>query len=462
MFWQIGSIGPGLSNAELQSAATHTNALQTLKEPLYPLFSKLQVFSLKIFGINTYSIRIPSIIIALATLLLLYQILKKWFGKPTALLSVALIATADWFLFATRLANGGIELSFWFVVALFSLVKIIEHKNIYSLALVTSLTTLLFIPFGPYLSISLTVGILTCRVIRDRVLEAPKIRRVLLVLIPLIGMGIFVYTIFQNPEFFKTILGIQADLPNVAQYVQNVLVNGGSVVAILPATNPLNGPSGVFIIRFFELTFVLFGLFMFWKTRINRLNLIVMASALTLLIASGLSSDSPASSLLIVPCAIFMTAGLRYFIHRWQKTFPKNPYARLAAIVPILTLLLLTAILHQQIYFKLWPHQTTTANVYSYDLQLAQSELNSKPVDTKCMVITADQSVATLLQASKLKCDTSFQTNVTPIEDDTVQIIQATLLGSKISSSKTSSRALTQSSSEQSTRWIVRSITQTN
>ncbi len=455
LFWQISTVGPGLAQTEINAAAIHTNALDSLKQPLYPVFSKLQIFSLKLLPINAYSIRIPSLLIALTTLLLLYQVLKKWLGKPTALLSVALIATADWFLFAARLANGGIEFSFWFVVALYSITKILEHKNIYTIALVGSLTALLFVPFGPYLALCLGIGVVTCRVIRDRILEAPLTRQITLVAIMVIGVSYLGFSLYNTPDLAKSLLGLQNGLPSVAQYAKSLLVNGSSIIAVLPATNPVNGPNGIFFVRFFELIFVLFGVFMFWKTRINRLNLIVITSAITLFFVSGLSTDSAASSLLIVPCAIFITAGLRYFIHRWQKTFPKNPYARMAAIIPIVTLLLLTAVQHHRSYFGLWAHQTQTANVFNYDLKLAQDELNKPHPGKSCVVVTTDQSLATLIEQSNTSCQTTTQTSMTSVKPSQVNLVQSSLFTTNKPVAGVSTRALTQPTSQQSIRWVV-------
>ncbi len=456
LFWQLGSIGPGLAGPETQIAALHTNARVAIETPLYPMFSSLQMISLKVFGISAYTIRIPSIIIAITTLLLLYQILKKWFGKPTALLSVALVATADWYLFTARLATGSIELSFWFVVALLSITKIIEHKSIWTVPLAGSLIALWFVPFGPYLSIALTIGVLSCRIIRERIFEANKKQRALVLLVSLIGAGLLLYTSIQDLNFVKSLLGLEAGIPTASEYYKSLMTNGSSIVAVLPATNPINGPHGVFFVRFFELTFVLFGVFMFWKTRINRLNLILIAITIVLFFISGFSNTSGANSLLVVPFIIFMTAGIRYFIHRWQKTFPKNPYARMAALIPITILLSLTALQHHQSYFILWPHQTTTVNAFSYDLKLAQTELNTADDSLRCTVITGNTDIITLLEASKTDCTLTTQSTVTPLGRDEKQLIAPDIARSSPASTGTVSRALTSASTDQPIRWIVR------
>lgn len=459
LFWQLGSIGPGLSTQETHIAAVHTNARLSLQEPLYPLFAKLQVFSLYIFGANSYSIRIPSVVIGVVTLLFLYQILKKWFGKPTALLSIALVATADWFLFTARLANGSIEFSFWMVLALMSITKLIERKQGYSIILTASLLALLFVPFGVYVSIGLVIGILSCRVIRERVFEVKPIFKIISSFMLLIIIGFLGYSIFKDVELGKSILGLSNGVPSVSQYIKSVLTNGSSVVAVVPATNPVNGPNGVFFVRFFELTFVLFGVFMFYKTRINRLNLILISLSLALLALSGLGGLG-ASSLLIVPAVIFITAGLRYFIHRWQKTFPNNPYARMAAFIPIMTLLFLTAIQHHQSYFILWPNQTSTVNNFSYDLALAKNELNKQDDSETCTVITQDEDLRLLLETNSFGCKTSFQDKLTPVSKNQKQLIAPQLISTATQPNNVSTKAITSGSTDSPIRWIVR--TQTN
>lgn len=459
LFWQLDSIGPGLSQQETHIAALHTNARLSILEPLYPLFSKMQIISLYIFGANSYSIRVPSVILAVTTLLFLYQILKKWFGKPTALLSTALVATADWFLFTSRLATGSIEFSFWLVLALMSITKLIEHKQRYSIILTASLLALLFVPFGVYVSIGLVIGILSCRVIRERVFEVKLLYKVATATIILAGLGLFGYFVYKDIEFLKTVLGISSGLPNINAYIKAVLTNGSSVVAVVPATNPVNGPSGVFFVRFFELTFVLFGVFMFYKTRINRLNLILISLSLALLVLSGLGGLG-ASSLLIVPAVIFITAGLRYFIHRWQKTFPNNPYARMAAFIPIMTLLFLTAVQHHQSYFILWPNQTNTVNNFSYDLALAKNELNTQDGSESCTVITQDEDLRLLLETNSFGCKTSYQDKLTPVSKRQKQLIAPQLISTATQPKNVSTKAITSASTDSPIRWIVR--TQTN
>lgn len=456
LFWQLGSVAPGLSQAEVHNAAIHTNALQSLQTPINPVFSKLQIFSLKVLDINSYTIRIPSVLLALTSLLMLFQILKKWFGRPTALLSVLLVCSADWFLFAARHANGGIELSFWLVVVLFATTKVIEHKSQWLMVLAGAVTALLFVPFGAYAATVICVGLFGSKVLRQRILEASVTIKVLSVLLVILMLGYLGFTIVRDTSIAAALLGVSSGIPTLSQYGKQLLTNGPSTVAVLPAMSPLNGPNGVFFVRFFELTFVLFGVFMFWKTRINRLNLVVIALAIVLFFASGLSVADGASSLLIVPSIIFITAGVRYFMHRWQKTFPKNPYARLAAFVPVILLLFVTMIAHHQSYFVLWPHQTTTRAAFTYDLKLAQDELAAVKTDD-CLVISNDEDLQTLIKESNgYDCALSQTNALEPVAKNQTQLVQPTQLGVQAREQGVVQKAVVSDQSEGALRWVVR------
>lgn len=454
LFWRIGTVGPGLSQAELETAAVHTNAREALTTPIYPLFAKLQVFSLKIFSVSTYSIRIPSVLIGVATILLLYQILKKWFGKPTALIGVAFVATADWFLFVARQATGAIEFSFWIVIALYSITKLLERRSLWSIGLAASFVALMFVPFGPYAVAVLTVSVLGSRVLRERLLGASTLDKVLSAIVISAGIGFFVYSALNSNLMIAKLLGVEAGIPTPIEYVKNVITNGSAIVGTVPATNPANGVSGLFFVRFFELTFIIFGLFMFWKTRINRLNLVIIILAATLFFLGGLNRSADAAALLIVPGIIFITAGMRYFIHRWQKTFPKNPYARMIAFVPVVLLLVLTTLQHQQTYFILWPRQTATASAYTYDLQLLVDELSS--TDKSCTIVTTNQTMQTLILADSYSCNPRFTDSVTAVKKDEVQIISPELTSQIKPTDNVSVRGLVSSKSDDSTRWVVR------
>lgn len=449
--WRLGSLLPGLSQPEL-IAATRSSSLESfIQLPLYPLHSLLQWISLYVLGVTSISIRLPSIILAATTALLLYILLKKWFGKVTALLSIILLLSADWFLYIARLGTGGVEFSFWFVLLIFSLMKLIEKKTNWLLMYAIGSTMLLFIPYGIYAVTTTSVCVFACGMFRKRVAESKSIIKVLSVCSIVIGLILVALLSVRDISFLKSILGITA-IPSIGEYLKNFVRNSSGVAILWPDNNPLLGPSGVFLVRYFEFIFMLFGLVMLWMTRVNRLNIVILANTVVLALVSGLNPDSRGGSLLIVPAAIFMTAGIRHFIHRWQRTFPKNPYAKAALLVPLILLVTTTTLMHYQSYFILWPRQTATHQVFNSDFKLIKTELSKPGV---CAVTGAQKEIQTLLVLKKPTCEATFYSGRDTIEVQSGQRIISKPQENNLFSSPVNSRSLSNSDSQNNVRWIV-------
>lgn len=421
--WRLWNLPPGLASAEITTAVRHIDLQSIVNLPINPLHSLLQWVSMELFGVNPASLRLPSVIIAAGSIYLMYQLLKKWFGKPTALLSSLLIVSSDWFLFIGRLGVGSIEFTFWLTLAFLALTKLISRQSWWLLPFTFSLAMLLFVPFGIYAVVVLVASLLGFTVLRARLVDINVTPKIISGVIAFIGLSVFVTVSFINHEFLKNIIGISAGLPSVTEYIRNVIINTSGSVALLPDNNPLIGPTGLLYVRFFELIFILFGLAMLWRTRVNRLNLTVIILSVTLALASGLSSGSRGGSIMLLPAAIYLTAGIRYLIHRWQRTFPKNPYARMAAFVPIVALLALVIFTHYQMYFHIWSKQTETRLTFSKGYTLLEAELGRK--DGQCVIVGAPANFRTLAEKSKPKCILSFQDTIPPTLEEGMRVIVA-------------------------------------
>jgi hypothetical protein len=455
--WRLGSLVPGLAPREIANAAANTNLQSLASAPVTPLHSLLQYASFQIFDITSFSIRLPGVLLSGATVVVLYFLLKKWFGRPAALTSSALLISADWFLFIARLGTGGMEFGFWLSLSLLSLTKILERKRAWLIIFALSTVGLLFTPFGPYATLTLLVSILGYKVFRSRVHEVNTSIKAVSYFIVLLGVaGIATLSAF-NVQFIKQLLVIES-VPTIKQIFINMLTNASSVVAILPHANPVVSPSSFAMIRFFELIFIMFGLAMLFKTRVNRLNLTVIVLSTVLFIVSGLSNTSYALGLFIVPSTIFMTAGIRHLIHRWKRMFPNNPYARIAAYVPMAVLFICVVGVHYVTYFQLWVHQTKTQQAFSTDYVLAHNELNKQSGSERstCFVETDDQSLQVLLRESRNSCtDIQFNKNsLNALTLDSVIIIRPSS-PLKSSFKHLGERPLVSTLSEDNVRWLV-------
>jgi hypothetical protein len=455
--WRLGSLVPGLAPLEIVTAAANTNLGSLARTPVAPLHSLLQYASFQIFDITSFSVRLPGVLISGATVIVLYFLLKKWFGRPTALMSSALLISADWFLFIARLGTGGMEFGFWLSIGLLSLTKILERKRSWLIVLALSIVGLLFTPFGPYAALTLISSLLGFKVFRSRMHEINATIKAISYLVVLLGVAGVVALSYFNINFIKQLLVIET-VPTIKQFLINMVTNASSVVAILPHANPAVSPSSFAMIRFFELIFVMFGITMLFKTRVNRLNLMIIVLSTVLFIVSGLSDTSYALGLFIVPSAIFMTAGIRHLIHRWKRMFPNNPYARIVAYVPLAVLFLCVVGVHYVTYFKLWANQTKTQQTFSTDYLLAHTELNrkQKKEGSTCYVESDDKYLQVLLTEAKSSC-TDVQFNKNSLNTLTLDSVIMIRPDSPLKSSykHLGERPLVSSMSEDNIRWLV-------
>lgn len=410
LFWRLWSLPPGLAESEITTAARHTALGDIIQLPLYPLHSLLQWGSMELLGASQLSLRLPSVLLAGATALLAYHTLKRWFGKPAALVSATLLVSADWYLYIARLGVGSIEFTFWLALALLALTKVLSRHGNWLIVLSLSLTMLLFAPFGIFAATALTICLLKITVLRSRILETSKRARIISGSIMAIGLILLVVASVSNSDFLKNLLGIINGLPAPTEYLRNVLINTSGAVALLPGNNPIIGPSDLFYVRYFELIFILFGLIMLWRTRVNKLNIVVLVLSVVLALSSGLSDGSRGGSLLLLPAIIFITAGIRHLMHRWQKTFPKNPYARITAYAPMGLLVGLVVFVHYYTYFRVWPNQTSTRMAFSQQYTLLKNEILSP--DGTCFVINAPEPLQKLASQTNQGCELVFQTTV--------------------------------------------------
>lgn len=456
--WQLGAVMPGLNQPELETVANHSTVKEMLNMPTYPLQAFLQKLSMKFFGLELWALRLPSVILAAATALVLYMLFKRWFGKPSALLSIALFLSADWMLFIGRSATGSIELSFWLALSLLAILRIVEKRSWWLIILAISLGALLFVPYGPYLAISIVASLFTIKHLRRRVLGTHIAFKIASSVILLIAFGLATYVSFSNSMFAKAAFGL-TQLPSFPNYFKQMFLNVFGIVGLLPWADSSISPSGVFFIRFFELIMMNFGVIMLWRTRVNKFNIIVFVVTIVLILASGLDQSARGFGATLVPSIIFMAAGLRHLTHRWKKIFPNNPYARMASFVPLMLLMIAAFSFHFVSYFVLWPTQSASRNVHVPDLSLAVRELNrDDKAQADCALITQNQAIATIINNSPKKCVTnvSMASLGEPIELTSKRsMVDAKLNYRQLIKSGSSVRALTSDTKGDSVRWVV-------
>ena len=80
----------------------------------------------------------------------------------------------------------------------------------------------------------------------------------------------------------------------------------------------------------------------------------------------------------ILPFSILIAHGLKYLLEKWYGLFPENPYARIAALLPLSILFAAILIPNLLQYVYGYRYNPSVANEFSYDLNAIRKNLNDE------------------------------------------------------------------------------------
>lgn len=96
---------------------------------IQPFFGYLVFFTKKIFPYPEYMVRIPSVIIGIATVMLIYKLAKEMYGEKAGLVSSLLLCFLPWHVVYSRLGLSLILAPFFGCLIFLALIKAIHKKS---------------------------------------------------------------------------------------------------------------------------------------------------------------------------------------------------------------------------------------------------------------------------------------------------------------------------------------------
>ncbi len=324
----------GLSESEMVSVA-HSYALQPdsiLKGDLVDLpYRALQKLSITIFGLNTYAIKLPSIIIGVLLGLLLILLLNRWFKTNVALLASILAVLSASFLFIAGSGTPLIMLVFWPTLLLWLGSKIqgvTKPKPLYCFVFAFALLASIFTPHLIYLAAFIVLFALLHPHLRFTVKTLPTVPLILTLFIILMGLAALVVAAFVNPSIIPELLW--APGLTLGKFFENMQT------AFLPLFSWNTTLESQFLSPFVGLASIalaVIGLLSTAKGFFASRNSIASCLIIFTIFLAGLNPES--AILILLPLAILIAHGLRYILDKWYNLFPDNPYARISAVFPI-------------------------------------------------------------------------------------------------------------------------------
>lgn len=367
----------GLTDAEMNSAVEsyRLNFDAPMSGDLVDLpYHMLQKLSISLFGLTAFSVKLPSIVVGLLLGLLLILLLNRWFKSNVSLLASCLVVLSTPFLF---LAGSGTPLTmivFWPTLLLWLGSKIQGEKKpkpMYSFLFAIALLAAIFTPYMLYFAAFCILFVAFQPHLRFIVKSLPKVPLVFVGMIILGGVGVLILNMVNHPDTIMELLFARGFNPNA------IFENIGT--GLSPVFSWRNDVDSVFLAPLLSLplfALALIGLFSTTKGFFASRNSIASLLLVFTLIITAFNPE--AVVFFILPVSILVAHGLKYLLEKWYGLFPENPYARIAAILPLTLLFGIMIVPSLLQYIHGYQYNPSVVSKFHPDLSIIRENLTDE------------------------------------------------------------------------------------
>lgn len=371
-----------LSSSEIEAATNsfYLGRAGVMEGDLIDLpYRILQKLSITVFGLSSYSIKLPSVLIGLLFGVLLILLLNRWFKSNVSLLASCLIVLSTPFLFLAGSGTPLIMLVFWPTFLLWLGSKIQGEnrpKPLYCFAFAVAMLLSIFTPYMIYFAVFCVFFVLFQPHLRFVLKNLPKLPLVVVALLIIGGFTLLGFNIAHRPATIMELLF--ANDFQIGSFVNNVS-SGLSTLFSWHGNSESVFLSPLISLPILSLAFI--GLFSTTKGFFASRNSIASILIMFGLIITGFNPY--AVIFMILPISILVAHGLKYILLKWYGLFPENPYARISALFP-LTLLFGFMIIPQLIHYIYgYRYNPNVANEFSDTIDVIKQNLDNQTLVVK-------------------------------------------------------------------------------
>ncbi len=395
----------GISAQETQSVITseslRINNFNTFAIANLP-YHILQKIILSIFGVSILTIKLPSIILAFFSAIGIVLLLRRWFRPAVGVLASLVAIFTSQFVFFAQDGTPSILYIFWAVwlMLLSSLViRKQKCKIFYIITFYIAAALSLYTPLSIYALIALIFSIMLHPHLRYLIRNVPIYKLAIGIVFAIFMISPLILCIINTPKLGLELLGIPLHWPNL---IENIKTLGVQYLGFAkPAGSTLMTP-------FFELgsmIIIAIGAVQVVKDRFTSKNYVIIFWVLCIIPVIILNPNF--TSVTFLPLVLLLASGMSILLSSWYDLFPRNPYARVAGIIPMIMLVsvLIFSGAERHIYG------------YSYDPNVVSSfskDLNLLTKGSKNLVVANDELSFYNVVA---KYNDNIQVSSTPITD---------------------------------------------
>lgn len=366
----------GLSKAEINSAVASNSLSFSLAsfEPSAIInlpYHVLQHLSLDLLGVTTFSVKLPSLILGLLSVLGMILLLRMWFKQNIAVLTTVLVITTGQFMFVAQSGTSSIVYVFWTVWLFVCALKISRRGKwsvLWKMLLFGLAALSLYTPLGIYVLLALVSAVALHPHLRYIARHLSKLKISVATLGALILITPLGYVIAKHPSVGLQLLGIPTHMPDLLANLMQLLRQYFNFISLGAGTlmTPIYGLGSVILI--------FLGIFRLFTTKYTARSYIITIWSILLMPALLLNPNY--TSVTFVPILLLMAMGVDVLISRWYQLFPRNPYARFAGLIPLAVLIggMVVSGVSRYTYGYLYDPQT--ANNFTRDLRITNRLLN--------------------------------------------------------------------------------------
>lgn len=333
-------------------------------------YSILQATSLNLFGVSDFSIKLPSLVLALISALAIIFLLRRWFSHNIAVFCSFIAISTGQFLFVAQEGTSGILYIFWPTMLLLLgtlITRAKKHAFLWKSLFFVVAALSLYTPLSIYPLAGIVLAVILHPHLRHILRVMTKWKLIVATALGFLIISPLIIGIVRDPSLGFNLLGIPDTWPNLWQNIK--LVANQYLDFWNVSTTKLMTP----VFGLGSILLILFGLYRVIRTReTTQSYLIIIWIAFlipVIIINPGFTTVT------FLPMVLLLTSGLEGLVGYWYRLFPRNPYARVAGLVPLIILVVALVFSGLDRYAYGYYYQKDTAANFNHDLSIMPRKL---------------------------------------------------------------------------------------
>lgn len=359
-----GGISEQETAAVIKSANINPTDIQSLAVTNAP-YHLLQKASITLFGVSDFSIKLPSLVLGFLSAVGLILLLRRWFKPNIAVLASIIAICTGQFLFIAQSGTPAILYVLWSVWLLLLgtlIAKKAKPAFLWKVLFFVVAALSLYTPLSIYAIIALGIATILHPHLRFILRQLSKPRLLIGFILGTVIALPLLTGVLQHPELGLSLLGIPNSMPDVlANFIQlsQQYVNfaSGSTTGLM---TPVFGLGSMLIIGF--------GVYKLIRTRDSTQSYLIIIWLVCLI--PVLISNPDFTSVTFLPLVLLLATGLSSLLGYWYRLFPRNPYARIAGLLPLVVLVSTLVFSGLERYVYGYHYDPSTVANFSQDLSL--------------------------------------------------------------------------------------------